>query len=83
LWTLVLDEQREDRGPKPGARSDEAGDRWGKTTAPPRDTGGDRDGPRGGDGGGGGGGRPKLNLKARSTDAGAAGRWRLTLSNPR
>ena len=55
-------DDRDVRGPRPGARADAAGDRWGKSDAPPRD---DRDK----DDSGASGGRPRLVLKARSKDA--------------
>ena len=50
-------DERAARGPRPGQRADEAGDRWGKKE--PRDLSprGDRDGDRG---------RPRLNLQKRS-----------------
>ena len=59
----------DDRGARPGARADAAGDRWGKSDLPPKEErerdGGDRDDRDSGRDGG----RPRLNLKARSKDA--------------
>jgi len=53
-------DERAARGPRPGQRADEAGDRWGKKEARDLSPRGDRDGDRGDRG------RPRLNLQKRS-----------------
>ena len=60
-------DERAARGPRPGQRADEAGDRWGKKDARDLSPRGDRDRDRDGDR------RPRLNLQKRSEQRAAGG----------